>query len=188
MAEPEQAAVDPVELGRAREAQAELGAVGGVVAPRMRRKQVLALAMGAGKPHALLGPLEARARVLDEREEVREVLAPRDIRLDRGDEALVGVLAHGFQQTIARAACALGRHQRLVHEVREEIHDVVAADFPARAARLDDCFRLLTGGDKSALPRQQTLRASLDWSHDLLSPAERVLLRRLAVFTGESRS
>ncbi len=52
------------------------------------------------------------------------------------------------------------------------------------AARLDDCFRLLTGGDKSALPRQQTLRASLDWSHDLLSPAERVLLRRLAVFTG----
>ena len=52
------------------------------------------------------------------------------------------------------------------------------------AARLDDCFRLLTEGDKTALPRQQTLRASLDWSHDLLSPAERVLLRRLAVFSG----
>ena len=52
------------------------------------------------------------------------------------------------------------------------------------AARLDDRFRLLTGGDQTALPRQQTLRASIDWSHDLLSPPERALLRRLAVFAG----
>ncbi len=52
------------------------------------------------------------------------------------------------------------------------------------AARLDDCFRLLTGGDKTSPARQQTLRASLDWSHDLLMPEEAVLLRRLAVFAG----
>lgn len=52
------------------------------------------------------------------------------------------------------------------------------------AARLSDCFRLLTTGDRTALPRQQTLRASIDWSHDLLSEAERTLLRRLAVFAG----
>lgn len=52
------------------------------------------------------------------------------------------------------------------------------------AARLDDCFRMLTGGSRSALPRQQTLRALIDWSHDLLTEAERVLLRRLAVFAG----
>ena len=52
------------------------------------------------------------------------------------------------------------------------------------ASRLDDCFRLLTGGDQTTLPRQQTLRASIDWSHDLLSLPERVLLRRLAVFSG----
>jgi predicted ATPase/DNA-binding winged helix-turn-helix (wHTH) protein len=52
------------------------------------------------------------------------------------------------------------------------------------ATRLDDCFRLLTGGDQTAPARQQTLRASLDWSHDLLSPAEAILLRRLAVFSG----
>ena len=50
------------------------------------------------------------------------------------------------------------------------------------ASRLDDRFRLLTGGSRTALPRQQTLRATLDWSHDLLSEAERVVLRRLAVF------
>ncbi|HET6318860.1 MAG TPA: tetratricopeptide repeat protein, partial [Chloroflexota bacterium] len=52
------------------------------------------------------------------------------------------------------------------------------------AARLDDAFRLLTGGSRSALPRQQTLRALMDWSHDLLSDSERVLWRRLAVFAG----
>jgi predicted ATPase/DNA-binding winged helix-turn-helix (wHTH) protein len=50
------------------------------------------------------------------------------------------------------------------------------------AARLEDVFRLLTGGSKAALPHQQTLRATLDWSHDLLSPSEQILLRRLSVF------
>ena len=52
------------------------------------------------------------------------------------------------------------------------------------AARLGDCFRVLTGGDKTVLPRQQTLRASIDWSYDLLAIPERVALRRLAVFAG----
>ncbi len=52
------------------------------------------------------------------------------------------------------------------------------------AARLDDRFRLLTGGSRTAVPRQQTLRALIDWSHDLLAEPERVLLRRLSVFTG----
>src|SRR5262245_42819181 len=50
--------------------------------------------------------------------------------------------------------------------------------------RLDDMFRLLTGGSRTALPRQQTLRALIDWSYDLLSPPERALLRRLSVFAG----
>lgn len=50
------------------------------------------------------------------------------------------------------------------------------------AARLDDRFRLLTGGSRTALPRQQTLRALIDWSYDLLSEAERFLLGRLSVF------
>jgi len=52
------------------------------------------------------------------------------------------------------------------------------------AGRLDDRFGLLTGGSRTARPRQQTLRAALDWSHDLLSEPERVLLRRLAPFAG----
>ncbi len=52
------------------------------------------------------------------------------------------------------------------------------------AARLDDRFRLLTGGSRTALPRQQTLRSLIDWSHSLLAEPERVLLRRLSVFAG----
>ncbi len=52
------------------------------------------------------------------------------------------------------------------------------------AARLDDRFRLLTGGSRTALPRQQTLRSMVDWSYDLLSEPERVLLRRLSAFAG----
>jgi predicted ATPase/class 3 adenylate cyclase len=50
--------------------------------------------------------------------------------------------------------------------------------------RLDDRFRLLTGGARTALPRQQTLRALIDWSYDLLSENERLLLRQLSVFAG----
>src|SRR3984957_17659764 len=52
------------------------------------------------------------------------------------------------------------------------------------AHRLDDRFRLLTSGSRTALPRHQTLRAVVDWSWDLLTDAERMVLRRLAVFSG----
>src|SRR6266853_772865 len=51
------------------------------------------------------------------------------------------------------------------------------------AARLDDRFRLLAGGSRT-LPRHQTMRATLDWSYELLSRSERVVLRRLGVFVG----
>ncbi|MGW4052032.1 BTAD domain-containing putative transcriptional regulator [Streptomyces sp. NPDC004779] len=52
------------------------------------------------------------------------------------------------------------------------------------ADRLDDRFRLLTSGARTVLPRQQTLRAVVDWSWELLEEPERAVLRRLAVFTG----
>jgi len=52
------------------------------------------------------------------------------------------------------------------------------------AARLDDLFRLLVGGSRTALPRQQTLRALIDWSYDLLSEEEKNLLRIASVFVG----
>ncbi|HEX4616247.1 MAG TPA: winged helix-turn-helix domain-containing protein, partial [Stellaceae bacterium] len=61
---------------------------------------------------------------------------------------------------------------------------VAALGIEEVAARLDDRFQLLTGGRRTALPRHQTLRATLDWSYELLSEPERMILRRLAVFAG----
>src|SRR5206468_3073906 len=67
--------------------------------------------------------------------------------------------------------------------------ELAAARVPALgvegvAARLDDRFKLLTGGWRTALPRHQTLRGALDWSYEALSDAERAVLRRLAIFSG----
>jgi len=59
-----------------------------------------------------------------------------------------------------------------------------ALGIEALAARLDDRFRLLSGGRRTALPRHRALRATLDWSYELLAEPERVILRRLAVFAG----
>lgn len=52
------------------------------------------------------------------------------------------------------------------------------------AQKLNERFRLLTGSDRSALPRHQTIRALIDWSYDLLSAAERALFRKLSIFAG----
>ena len=52
------------------------------------------------------------------------------------------------------------------------------------AKRLDDRFRLLKGGARTTIPRQQTLRSMIDWSYNLLSEQEKILFRRLAVFVG----
>jgi len=54
------------------------------------------------------------------------------------------------------------------------------------ASRLDDRFRLLTGGSRTALPRHKTLRAVVDWSWELLTDAERTVLRRLSVFSASA--
>ena len=52
------------------------------------------------------------------------------------------------------------------------------------ASQLNESFQLLTGGSRTALPRQQTIRASIDWSWNLLTVSEQILLRRLSVFAG----
>ncbi len=59
-----------------------------------------------------------------------------------------------------------------------------ALSLPEILGSLHDRFRLLTGGSRTAVRRQQTLRASVDWSHALLTEPERVLFRRLAAFSG----
>src|SRR5207248_1251259 len=54
--------------------------------------------------------------------------------------------------------------------------------------RLEDRFRLLTGGSRTAMPRHQTLRAALDWGHALLNDPERRLFRRLGAASGRARA
>ena len=61
------------------------------------------------------------------------------------------------------------------------VHSLALEDI---SRRLGECLAVLTGGDVTALPRQQTLRASIDWSYELLGEGERTVFRRLAVFSG----
>jgi predicted ATPase/class 3 adenylate cyclase len=61
---------------------------------------------------------------------------------------------------------------------------VGAMSIPTLAQRLDERFKILTGGSRTALPRQKTLSALFDWSHELLSPQERTLFARVAIFAG----
>ena len=96
-------------------------------------------------------------------------------------------VASGFELTAHNAAavaqiCTLLDGIPLALELAAAQARVLAP--AAIAERLDDCIRLLTGGNRLAPTRQQTLRASLDWSYALLSPAEQVVFRRLAVLAG----
>ena len=93
----------------------------------------------------------------------------------------------GFSLTLVNAPAVLQICQRLdgiplaIELAAARVKLLQVAEI---AQHLDDRFRLLTGGSRAALPRYQTLRASIDWSYDLLSEAERSLLQRLSVFAG----
>ncbi len=90
---------------------------------------------------------------------------------------------------------ALDRHLAMIVAICRRLDGIpLAIEFAAAraaalgieglAARLDDRFRLLAGGHRTAMPRHQTLRATLDWSYELLTEPECVILRRLAIFAG----
>jgi len=88
-------------------------------------------------------------------------------------------------QRIAAAAAAICRRlDGIPLAIELAAARAAALGVEGLAARLDDRFRVLTGGQRTALPRHQTLRATLDWSHELLSEPERVVLRRLATSAG----
>jgi predicted ATPase/DNA-binding winged helix-turn-helix (wHTH) protein len=116
--------------------------------------------------------------------------------------ALGDVLAHSAAKLLLMRVQALAsdfmpreEHLRAMAAICRRLDGIpLAIEFAAaRAAtlglqgvanRLDDRFAVLTGGRRTALPRHQTLRATLDWSYDLLPERERRLLRRLSVFVG----
>ncbi len=110
------------------------------------------------------------------------------------------ILGHGAVELFIAKSTALGamfvpdaNNVRLIGAICRRLDGIpLAIEFAAAraamfgvqqvAAGLHDRFALLTRGRRTALPRHQTLRATLDWSHELLPEAERLLLRRLAVF------
>ena len=102
--------------------------------------------------------------------------------IDRATAAQPGFQASGDMAQAIASVC--GRLDGIPLAI--ELAAARVRTFPVQkiAARLDDRFRLLTHGDRTALPRQQTLRALIDWSYELLSEHERAVFRRLAVFAG----
>ncbi|MDQ0796701.1 BTAD domain-containing putative transcriptional regulator [Streptomyces sp. B1I3] len=103
---------------------------------------------------------------------------------DRGAAALSGFRVDADERTAA--ACAEICHRLDGLPLAIELAAARLRMLTAReiADRLDDRFRLLTSGSRTVLPRQQTLRAVVDWSWDLLDGDERTALRRLSVFSG----
>jgi predicted ATPase len=100
----------------------------------------------------------------------RAALSHPGFRVTSGNVAAVAQVAHRLEGIPLAIELAASRVKALPVDVI--------------AAKLDDRFRLLTHGGRTALRHQQTLRATLDWSFDLLAGPERVLLRRLSVFAG----
>jgi predicted ATPase/DNA-binding winged helix-turn-helix (wHTH) protein len=98
-------------------------------------------------------------------------------------------LGHGFALTDANAATVASICRRLdgiplAIELAVPRLNVMSVQQLDRA--LDERFRILTGGSRAALPRQQTLHATIDWSYDLLTEPEKQLLARLSVFLGST--
>ncbi|MFB7546071.1 BTAD domain-containing putative transcriptional regulator [Streptomyces sp. NPDC056154] len=111
---------------------------------------------------------------------------PMALRLftDRGAAARPGFLADADEETAASAAEICRRLDGLPLAIELAAARLRMLTPRQIADRLDDRFRLLTSGARTVLPRQQTLRAVVDWSWDLLDDSERAVLRRLSVFAG----
>ncbi|WP_063726621.1 BTAD domain-containing putative transcriptional regulator [Streptomyces sp. RTd22] len=90
-------------------------------------------------------------------------------------------LAVGHRTTMARVCRALDGMPLAIELAAARLRTM---SIDQLAGRLDDRFRLLTSGSRTALPRHKTLRAVVDWSWELLTDAERMVLRRLSVFSG----
>jgi predicted ATPase/DNA-binding CsgD family transcriptional regulator len=115
-----------------------------------------------------------------------DLCAYEAIRLfaDRAAAALPGFAVGPANAAAAAALCRALDGMPLAIELAAA--RVRALSVEQIAARLADRFELLTTGDRAAPPRHRTLRATIDWSHDLLTSREQVLLRRLSVFAGWS--
>ena len=134
---------------------------------------------------------------------VPALAVPDTQHLPQGQATLLRVLK-GYEsvqlfveraQAVQKSFDLTGSNARLVAQVCHQLEGIpLAIELAAArikvltaqqiAARLNDHLGLLTGGSRTAQPRQQTLRATLDWSYELLTEPERLLLKRLSVFVG----
>jgi predicted ATPase/class 3 adenylate cyclase len=131
------------------------------------------------------------------------ILRVPSLTLPAGDQATAGSLRDSeAAQLLSDRACAVRPDFQITDENAVAVAEIcrrldgipLAIELAASrlrlfspqqiAARLNDRFRLLTGGSRTAVPRQQTLQALIDWSYDLLSEPEKELFRRLSVFVG----
>ena len=110
------------------------------------------------------------------------VAAAVELFVDRARAVQPGFAADGHTRPVIEDVCR--RLDGLPLAVELAAARLRALTLTTLAERLDDRFRLLTGGARTALPRQQTLRAVVDWSYDLLFEDERRLFARLSVFVG----
>ena len=122
----------------------------------------------AGEVLVSVGPLAVPAAV--------------ELFVDRARAVRPGFTADGHTRSVVNDIC--GRLDGLPLAVELAAARLRSLTLATLAERLDDRFRLLTVGARTALPRQQTLRAVVDWSYDLLFEDERRLFARLSVFTG----
>ena len=88
------------------------------------------------------------------------------------------------QQNAARVAGICSRLDGIPLALELAAARIAVMSLEDLASRLEDRFHALRGGSRTAAPRQQTLRATIDWSHELLTDVERALFRRLSVFAG----
>ncbi|MEU3843320.1 BTAD domain-containing putative transcriptional regulator [Streptomyces sp. NPDC028635] len=128
-------------------------------------------------------PLGVPGEVLRPVEPLPEPVALR-LLADRGAAARPGFRVDADEETAAACAEICRRLDGLPLAIELAAARLRMLTARQIADRLDDRFRLLTSGSRTVLPRQQTLRAVVDWSWDLLDEDERDVLRRLSVFAG----
>ncbi len=148
--------------------------------PRCPRVAVLATSRSAlGVPGEVAWRVPSLTLPTDDGCDVQSSEAGR-LLLDRAGLARPGFTVSTTEAPVAAAICR--RLDGIPLAIELAACRLRALDLAELAKGLDDRFRLLSSGPRSAPPRQRTLEASIAWSHELLSEAERVLFRRLGVF------
>ena len=118
-------------------------------------------------------------------EDVEELLRHSSVRLFVARACATDPHFHAEGPNAAAAAVICRRLDGIPLAIELAAARGAALGIAEIAARLDDRFHLLTDGHRRALPRHQTLRATFDWSYELLPEPERFALRRLAIFAGD---